>query len=49
MRFRAAWTQFYDLWTFPLHAGSFGRTPTRLVWLLLAAGTSVSAATGLIM
>jgi uncharacterized iron-regulated membrane protein len=42
----SAWTQFYDVWAFPIHAGSFGGTPTRIVWLVLAAGATVSGATG---
>jgi uncharacterized iron-regulated membrane protein len=42
----SAWTQFYDVWAFSVHAGSFGRTPTRIVWLVLAAGSAVSGATG---
>lgn len=45
----SAWTQFYDNWTFPIHAGSFGRTPTRLLWLVIAAGVCVSAVTGYTM
>ncbi|MGH8900463.1 MAG: PepSY-associated TM helix domain-containing protein [Egibacteraceae bacterium] len=42
----SAWTQFYDLWAFQIHAGGFGRTPTRLLWLVIAAGVCVSAFTG---
>ncbi|MGH8900464.1 MAG: PepSY-associated TM helix domain-containing protein [Egibacteraceae bacterium] len=45
----SAWTRLSDLWTFPIHAGSFGRTPTRVLWMVIAVGACLSVATGCAM